>query len=60
MVQSIHAKRQEKYGMTSFQLKYLLTGLLFCGNAMQGIIKRIREGTNITPVIPDQNKIRKW
>ena len=31
MVQSIHAKRQEKYGMTSFQSKHLLTGLLFCG-----------------------------
>ena len=31
MVQAIHAKRHEKYGMTSFQSKYLLTGLLFCG-----------------------------
>ena len=31
MVQNIHAKRQEKYGMSSFQSKHLLTGLLFCG-----------------------------
>ena len=31
MVQIIHAKRQEKYGTTAFQSKYLLTGMLFCG-----------------------------
>ena len=31
MAQSIHKKRREKYGMTSFQSKHLLTGLLFCG-----------------------------
>ena len=31
MVQNIHAKRKEKFGMTSFQSKHLLTGMLFCG-----------------------------
>ena len=31
MAQIIHAKRQEKYGTTAFQSKYLLTGMLFCG-----------------------------
>lgn len=32
MAQIIHAKRQEKYGATTFQSKYLLTGMLFCGH----------------------------
>ena len=31
MVQAIRAKKQEKYGATPFQSKYLLTGMLFCG-----------------------------
>ena len=31
MVQIIQAKRHEKYGVTSFQSKHLLTGMLFCG-----------------------------
>lgn len=31
MAQRIHEKRHEKYGMTSFKSKHLLTGLLFCG-----------------------------
>ena len=31
IAQIIRAKRQDKYGATAFQSKYLLTGLLFCG-----------------------------
>ena len=31
MAQAIHAKRHEKYGTTSFQSKYLVTGMIFCG-----------------------------
>ena len=31
MAQIIHAKKHDKYGMTSFQSKHLLTGMLFCG-----------------------------
>ena len=29
--QMVNAKRQDKYGATPFQSKYLLTGLMFCG-----------------------------
>lgn len=31
-VQVMRGKRRKKYGMASFQSKYLLTGMLFCGN----------------------------
>lgn len=40
MVQIIHAKRQEKYGTTAFQSKYLLTGMLFCGHCGARYYKR--------------------
>mgnify|MGYP002624459924 CR=1 FL=1 len=40
MVQMIHAKRQEKYGTTAFQSKYLLTGMLFCGHCGARYYKR--------------------
>ena len=41
MVQIIHTKRQEKYGATAFQSKYLLTGMLFCGYCGARYYKRI-------------------
>lgn len=40
MAQIIHAKRQEKYGVTAFQSKYLLTGMLFCGYCSARYYKR--------------------
>lgn len=38
--QAIQAKRHDKYGMTSFKSKHLLTGLVFCGHCGGRYYKR--------------------
>ena len=67
LAQRMHVKRQDKYGMTAFQSKYLLTGLLFCGKCGARYYRRnsyytcYSRSKQIKSMVKDPNcKNRNW